>query len=289
MMGFIRSTPAEQRLIPSAGLKGPVPILIAIMVFVMMVVAAAGLALANAAAVVGQGIESRYSIQIADGAAKAPTAMAAARRAPGVARVDQVPDAELRRTLERWLGPDASKADLPLPAMIDLELKPDADPSAVAATIQGSVPGARFVAHRDTLSPILSTLRGLGWLAAAMVVMIGLASAAAVILAARGALDTHRATVEVMHGLGATDQQVARLFQRQIAIDALVGALAGAALAAILILLIVGGARFATELAGQSPLGWDDAIVLALLPLAAAGLATLVARRAVIGALRERL
>ena len=88
---------------------------------------------------------------------------------------------------------------------------------------------------------------------------------------------------------GATDQQVARLFQRQIAIDALVGALAGAALASILILLIVGGARFASELAGQSPLGWDDAIVLALLPLAAAGLATLVARRAVIGALRERL
>lgn len=289
MIGIMRSTPAEQRLIPSSGLKGPVPVLIAIMVFVMMIVAAAGLAMANAANLVGRGIENRYSIQIADGAAKAPAAMEAARRAPGVARVQKVPETELRRTLERWLGPDASKADLPLPAIIDVELKSGADAAAVAMAVERSVPGARFVGHRATLSPLLSTLRGLGLLAAGMVLLIGLASAAAVILAARGALDTHRATVEVMHGLGATDYQVARLFQRQIAIDALAGALAGAVLAAILILIIIGGARFASELAGQSPLRWHDATILALLPIAAAMLATLVARQAVIGALRERL
>lgn len=289
MTGFWRPTPAEQRLIPSAGLKGPVPILIAIMVFVMMIVAAAGLALANAAHVVGQGIESRYSVQIADGEVRAPAALAALRAAPGVASASQVPPADLRRTLERWLGPEASKADLPLPAIIDVDLQPGADVASVAAKLGQAVPGARLVAHRDTLSPLLSTLRGLGMLAAGLVVLIGGASAAAIILAAKGALDTQRATVEVMHGLGATDAQVARLFQRQIAQDSLVGALAGAALAGVLLALFVGGAAFATELAGRSPLGWRDAALLAMLPLAAAALATLVARRAVIGALRERL
>lgn len=289
MTGFWRPTPAEQRLIPSAGLKGPVPILIAIMVFVMMIVAAAGLALANAATVVGEGIESRYSLQIADGEVRAPTALAALRAAPGVASASQVPPADLRRTLERWLGPEASKADLPLPAIIDVDLQPGADVASIAAKLGQAVPGARLVAHRDTLSPLLSTLRGLGLLAAGLVVLIGGASAAAIILAAKGALDTQRATVEVMHGLGATDAQVARLFQRQIAQDSLVGALAGAALAGALLALFVGGTAFATELAGRSPLGWRDAALLAMLPLAAAALATLVARRAVIGALRERL
>lgn len=289
MIGFWRPTPAEQRLIPSAGLKGPVPILIAIMVFVMMIVAASGLALANAAGVVGQGIESRYSVQIADGEARAPAVLAALRATPGVHRASQIPPADLRRTLERWLGPDASKADLPLPAIIDLDLEPDAKADLIVKNISQAAPGARLVAHRDTLSPLLSTLRGLGWLAAGLVVLIGGASAAAIVLAAKGALDTQRATVEVMHGLGATDAQVARLFQRQIARDALVGALAGAALAATMLVLFIGGAAFATELAGRSPLGWRDALLLALLPLAAAGLATLVARRAVIGALRERL
>lgn len=289
MIAMFRPSPAEQRLIPSAGLKGPVPILIAIMVFVMMIVAAAGLALANAAQLVGSGIEHRYSIQIVDGAAKAPVALAAARSAQGVTRVEQVPPQDLHRTLERWLGPDAARADLPLPVIIDVDLASGADADAVRQRIEQAVPGGRFLAHRDTLSPLMGALKGLGWLALGLVLLIAGASAAAIVLAARGALDTHRSTVEVMHGLGATDDQVAQLFQRQIAIDALTGALAGAALAGLLLTLFVGAAGFVTTLAGQAPLGWRDGLILAVLPLSAVLLATLVARRAVVGALRERL
>ncbi|MGI8932071.1 MAG: cell division protein FtsX, partial [Sphingomicrobium sp.] len=99
----------------------------------------------------------------------------------------------------------------------------------------------------------------------------------------------HRATIEVMHGIGATDEQVARLFQRQIAVDSLLGGLAGAALAGIVLATVMGGAGLATTLAGIPPLGWDDALLLAAFPLFGAGLATLVARRAVLGALRARL
>ena len=79
---------AEGRLIPSSGMRGPVPLLIAIMTFVMVVVAAAGLALANTGSVIRAGVEHRYSIQIADGAARAPAAIAAARANPGVGRVE---------------------------------------------------------------------------------------------------------------------------------------------------------------------------------------------------------
>ena len=65
-----------------------------------------------------------------------------------------------------------------------------------------------------------------------LVLLLSAAAAAAVVLAARGALDTHRFTIEVMHGIGATDLQVTHLFQRKIAIDALIGSLAGALAAA---------------------------------------------------------
>ncbi len=92
-----------------------------------------------------------------------------------------------------------------------------------------------------------------------------------------------------MHGIGATDQQVARLFVRQIAIDALMGGLAGSAAAGLIIALILGGASVATMLSGAPPLGWDDALFLGLLPIAVALLATLVARGALLRALRERL
>lgn len=282
-------TDAERRLIPSSGVRGPVPVLIAIMCFVMVVVGAAGLALANTASVVKAGVENRYSIQISDGAAKAPAAIAVARAQPGIVGVEQVPPEDLRRTLERWLGPAGQEADLPLPAIIDVELQPGARTAAIGQAIERAVPGARFFAHRSSLEPLLKALRGLTLLALGLVLLIALASAAAVVLAARGALDTHRGTIEVMHGIGATDEQVARLFVRQIAIDALLGGLAGAALAGLIIALILGGASTATMLAGAPPLGWDDATLLAILPIAIALLATQVARSALMRALRERL
>jgi len=82
---------------------------------------------------------------------------------------------------------------------------------------------------------------------------------------------------------------VAQLFVRQIAIDALSGGLAGAIVAGAIIALILGGASNATLLSGTPPLGWDDAVILAMLPLAIALMATLVARVALLRALHDRL
>lgn len=288
-MNQLFATDAEKRLIPSSGMRGPVPLLIAIMTFVIVVVAAAGLALSNTSAVVKAGVENRYSIQISDGAAKAPAAIAAARKVPEVNRVRQVAPEDLRRTLERWLGPSASEADLPLPAIIDVDLRPGADAGKVGKAIESAVPGARFIAHRTSLEPLLKALRGLTLLALGLVLLIALASAAAIVLAARGALDTHRATIDVMHGIGAEDQQLVRLFVRQIAIDALSGGVAGAATAGLVIAFIIGGAGYATLLSGSPPLDWNDALLLLLLPIAIALLATQVARGALMKALHERL
>ncbi|WP_324806059.1 hypothetical protein SH584_07725 [Sphingomonas sp. LY29] len=288
-MKSLTASPPERRLLPGGGVRGPVPLLIAIMMFVMIIVSATALALGNMAALVRTGVENRYSIQIADGAAKQHIAVAAARRAPGVVDVSPVPQEELRRTLERWLGPAAADADLPLPAMIDVDLAPGANVDAVRSIVERAVPSARLTAQGDSLAPLLAALRGSIALAVGLVVLIALATGAAVVLAARGALNTHRATIEVMHGIGATDQQIARLFQRQIAVDSLMGGVAGATLAGVVLLLALGGGALDTLLGGTRPLGWSDALLLAVFPLIGAALATLVARRAVLGALRARL
>jgi cell division transport system permease protein len=290
MLDWVAASPAERRLLPGGRLQGPTPYVIAIMMFVMVVIAAAGLSLANAAAMVAKGVENRYSVQIANGAALAPRAEAALKDAPGVAAVRPVPEAEMRDTLERWLGPAGAQADLPLPALIDVDLKPGASPQAIAARVEQAVPGARFVAHSAMLGPMLRALRSLTWLAFALVVLIAIATAAAVVLAARGALDTNRATIEVMHGVGATDDQIARLFQRKIALDSLTGGLAGAGAAGIILLLIAGGrAVWFDDLAGGPLLDAGDLLFLAALPLIGAAVATVVARLAVLRALRESL
>jgi cell division transport system permease protein len=58
-MRLLMVSEPEKRLIPSSGVRGPVPLLIGIMTFVMVVVAAAGLALANTASIVKNGVENR--------------------------------------------------------------------------------------------------------------------------------------------------------------------------------------------------------------------------------------
>jgi cell division transport system permease protein len=129
----------------------------------------------------------------------------------------------------------------------------------------------------------------LQWVAFGLVLLLSIAASAAVVLAARGALDTHRFTIEVMHGIGATDLQVTHLFQRKILIDALVGSLAGASAAAVVLLLLASGAALAGELTGGAALGPVDLAILALLPLALTVLATWVARTAVLRSLRKAL
>ena len=212
--------------------------------------------------------------------------LAALRASAGVSAAEPVPEAEMRKTLERWLGPAGGSGDLPVPAIVNFNAS-GADLRAIERRVAAAAPGARVIAHRDSLAPLLNSLRLLQWLALALVVLLGGAAAAAVVLAARGALDTHRFTIDVMHGVGATDVQVTRLFQRKIALDALVGSLAGAGAAALVLVLLAAGATFLGDLTGGATLGAGDYVMLALLPLVVTGLATWVGRAAVLAALRE--
>ena len=288
-MNVLTGTEAERRLLPGGTLRSPTPYVIAIMTFAMMIVAAAGLALANAAGIVAGAVEHRYVLQLPNGGGgKLGAAVSAARATPGVAGVEAVPEAEMRRTLQKWLGPAGLGEDLPVPALVHLELAPGAQLDRVTAALGRAVPGGRFIAEQATVQPLIGSLQALRWLAVALVLLMALATSAAVVLAARGALDTHRSTIEIMHGIGATDEQVALLFQRKIALDSMVGALAGGLIAALALLLIGGGGlAMASDLAGGPPLGGGDFVILALLPVAAVLLATLVARFAVLSALHK--
>lgn len=268
----------------------PTPWILAIMMFVTLVVAAAGLAVANAARLVDGSVDGRYSIQIPDGAHATLAAAEAARRAAGVTAVNPVPEEEVRRTLESWLGPDAAAAELPLPALIDVDLQPDADPARLSAEIRRAVPQARLLSYREQLGPVSRSLDAVQWLALGLVLLMVVATAAAVVLATRGAFDTHRSTIEIVHGIGATDDQLARLLQRRMARDALLGGMAGAAAAALVLALVLTvPGSLPEELAGGPMLRPIDWLLLALLPLLGTLVATVVARTTVLKALRATL
>ncbi len=288
---------AERGLLPEGRLSGPMPWVIAIMMFLTVLAAAAGIGLAGAAARLDDQIGSRVTVQIVEAnarlrAAQAETAAAEIRRFPGVIAVHQVPDSEIARLLEPWIGPGGVENDLPVPALIDVDLSAagrqqlDALRDALAA----AVPTARVDDNAQWLAPLASLIGALKWLAAGLVLLMVGATTATVVLAARAALDTHRATIEILHLMGATDIQVARLFQRRIALDALFGGLVGFMLAgAVLIALGDRVAALGSELLGSAAIPAEGWATLFALPLLGVLLAMLVARLTILRALGKML
>jgi cell division transport system permease protein len=90
--------------------------------------------------------------------------------------------------------------------------------------------------------------------------------------------------------MGATDVQVARLFQRRIALDALFGGFVGLA-AAALVLLVLGSraAALGSDLLGSVALPLAAWALLIVLPFFGVLLAMLVARGAILRALGRML
>jgi cell division transport system permease protein len=289
MLRWLFASPADRRLLGTSRFRGPTPWVIAIMSFSIMIIAATGLALANTASSLSDAIQARYALEVPNGGENLDALVATLRAAPGVVSVQPMTESDMRRTLQRWLGPAAQSADLPVPALVNFDVRTGTDVDAIAKRLQSIAPTARVSAHRDRVAPLLRSMRALQWVAFGLVLLLSAAAAAAVVLAARGALDTHRFTIEVMHGIGATDLQLTHLFQRKIALEALVGSIVGALAGALVIEALASGASLAGELTGGARLPAIDFCILALLPFALTVLATWVARAAVLAALSEAL
>jgi cell division transport system permease protein len=115
-------------------------------------------------------------------------------------------------------------------------------------------------------------------------------SAAAVWLAARSALGGNRDTIEIVHLLGGTDSQIARIFQRSIGYDAVLGGTVGLAIGVVAVTLL--GRQFAALGSGMvagGGLGPTDWLALAAIPLLGVAIAMATARLTVLAALRRIL
>lgn len=296
MLSPFRVSPADSRLLPEGRMAGPMPWVIAIMMFLTVLAAATGIALARSAQNLGADLRGRLTVQIPE--ANAGLRVAQSREIVSrlgqlavVKNVDPIAEAQLSALLDPWLG-GGLDGDLPLPALIDVELR-RTGPRAVAevrALVTSIAPAARVDEQATWLQPLASLLQSLIWLAVGLVALMAAATSAAVVLSARSALNTHRETINILHLLGASDAQIAGLFQRRIALDALFGGAAGLLLALIIMLLIGERVRaIGSELLGSAGLGLSGWLMIVLLPLAGAALSTLSARFTVIRALKAIL
>ncbi len=290
---------AETRLVPQARLSGPMPWVIAIMVALTVIAAAAGLSLRNTVKAAAAELAGGVTVQIVEPAAdkrdaQAQAALARLRSLPGVVSARRVPQDEIDVLIEPWLGTDGNDAEaIPVPALIDAHLVGAVTPQRMVRLREGLravAPAARVDAQSGWLGPVFGAIQSLQWLSLALIALLALAMASAVLLAARSALGANRETIEIVHLLGGTDKQIARIFQRSIGIDAAGGGLLGLALGMVAVLFLA--RRFASLGAGlvdSGALGWSGWLVLALIPVAAVAIAMATARLSVMHALRRML
>lgn len=289
----------DGQLIPQARLSGPMPWVIAIMVALTVIAAAGGLTLRNAASAARAELSGGITVQIVEARPEERTRQAEAalirlREMPDVISPHIVPAKELDALIEPWLGTDAGDSSaIPVPALIDARLAGEAGAErlqTLGKQLREVAPAARVNAQAGWLGPVFDAIHSLQLLALALVVLLALAMAAAVLLAARNALGANRDTIEIVHFLGGTDTQIARIFQRSMGMDAASGGISGLVFAAAIIWAV--GQRFAALGAGLvegGALGWADWVVLALVPFAAMALAMITARLSVMHALRKML
>ncbi|WP_199798681.1 ABC transporter permease [Erythrobacter sp. HKB08] len=286
------------QLVPQARLAGPMPWVIAIMVALVVVAAAGGLALSNIAGTARAELAGGATVQILEASPElrerqAAIAIASLEADPAVASTRRVPDEELDALLEPWLGVGVDNETVPVPALIDVRLAGPATQDVLdrlQRDLAERAPDARIDAQASWLGPVFDAIASLQYLALALVVLLALTSVAAVWLAARSALGGNFPTIEVVHMLGGTDAQIARIFERSIGFDATLGGAVGLAAGAGAVLLL--GRQFDALGSGMmagGALGMVDWAIIIAIPFAAIAIAMITARLTVLLALRRIL
>jgi cell division transport system permease protein len=275
------------------------PWLVALMVYLAALTIAGGAALHDAVTSWDAGLSGTLTIELprgANGAAvpedRVDAALKQLGQVPGIASSTRLDAAAETRLLAPWLGQDVDVSALPLPVLIDVQLKPGValDPDTLAQRLRIAAPGTTVESHGSWLDRLFRIARLVELGAAAVVILIGLVAIATVIFTTRTGLAIHGPVVELVHLIGASDAYVASQFQWH----AFRLALAGGGIGLVMALISFGALKWTSEqglLPGETALlptfhlpllGW---IAVLSLPLVMGLVGLVTARRTVLGTL----
>ncbi|WP_281300355.1 MULTISPECIES: hypothetical protein [unclassified Iodidimonas] len=274
------------RFLPENSLAGgTLPWVIGIMVFLCTLASIFAFALHQSMGDWADKLSQQISVQIvtADGKARrqqADAALALLPTIPGIENAVRLSDAESKALLEPWLGAGNVTDDLPVPILIEVTTSPGAriDLAALKAQVQQVAPDANLDDHERWLVQLNRLSTSLQMVALLVVGLILSATAAIAAFGTRAGLSSHRASIEIMHHMGAEDGLIANEFRYRFMLQGLKGGLGGL-IAGLLVMLTLG--HFASQIGSGlvpdlslSALAW---LLLILLPVFAALLTMMAA------------
>ncbi len=197
---------------------------------------------------------------------------------------------EIQKLLEPWLGKNALIDTVPLPGLITVNLK-SSEP-AVLEKLQKDIRAIDETiavdTHESWLADLLRLTATLQFATFVITIIIAVTTVMAVAGGVRSRIAIHRADVELLHLMGASDEYITKQFQRHTLILALKGGAAGLVGAALIMTLIhVFSGSTQSGLLPTISLGPVALLALLITPLIGAGIAALTARLTVLRALSE--
>jgi cell division transport system permease protein len=183
------------------------------------------------------------------------------RETPGISYARPLAPGKLVELLRPWLGSATDDPALPLPAVVEVRLAGEGpELSPLTKQLEEAAPGTLLESHGvwvQRLSALARSVQTCAFLALGVVAAV---SGLVVAVATRAGLAARRESIEIVHGLGATDGYIASRFARRATMLAAIGGAAGA-LTALPVLLSL--ARLAAPFtagfegpSGPSQWGW---------------------------------
>ncbi len=215
------------------------PWLIAFMVF-LAVLAVAGMLVLNATASKwDRGVRGTMTVQVvptedeANDEQRLNAVLTVLATSPEIERYDAMDKARLVRLLEPWVGTEAASGVLPLPRLIDVELKPTHALTAaqLSERLAEKASGVVVDDHRVWLDHLVRLIDTFEALALVVLAFIVLSTIGTIVFTTRTGLSVHREAIEVLHLIGAHDTYIARQFARRALWLGLAGGVAGLLLA----------------------------------------------------------
>ena len=147
---------------------------------------------------------------------------------------------QLEQLIQPWLGDGIDVNKLPLPRLIDVKIRKDAEINyaKLAEELAVLTPYASLDNHKLWLNKLMHFADGLKMLALTILGLVILVTSGAIFYSTQSSLGLHRNIIEILHLMGAKDTYIAQQYARRAGWLGLMGGVIGLIIAVPAILLI---------------------------------------------------
>lgn len=267
-----------------------VPWIMALLVFLLSLVLAGAFSISSSLKNWHVGVSQKLTIEVPlqhelDRDRMIPNIISFLQSQPGITHVEPVKQQQLLSLLEPWVGQVDMLSDIPMPALIDIDVDPNShmEVSELIQKLRQYTAGIRVESHGrwlETLSILRTSLQIIAYLFA---VIIGVTVAITVMLVTKAGLASHHQSISVLRLIGAQNSYIAHKFQAHALKLASKGALIGFVAAfPVLLCLNYLTSNFGVPEMLRPSADWTLVAFLIIIPFIIIGLSILVARLAVL-------